>query len=71
MQTEPSAPFDWDKFSNHLEEPDNVHFVQMLQNYQRNLIDIKDEKGFTLLHHAVLCCIPGKVGALIKLVKEF
>ena len=30
----------------------------------------KDEKGFTLLHHAVLKCAPGKVKAVIELVKE-
>ena len=29
-----------------------------------------DEKGFTLLHHAVLKCVPGKVLALIQLAKE-
>ena len=34
------------------------------------IVEQADEKGFTLLHHAVLKCIPGKVKSLIDLAKD-
>ena len=30
----------------------------------------KDDKGFTLLHHAVLKCVPGKVQKLLELARK-
>ena len=34
------------------------------------MVEQADEKGFTLLHHAVLKCTPGKVQTLIDFIKE-
>jgi|TARA_B110000285_G_C14628748_1_gene382420 hypothetical protein len=34
------------------------------------LSEIVDDKGFNLLHHAVLKAVPGKVGMLLDLFKR-
>ena len=72
MPFEETFRFDWANFLSALETPEN----DMLKIYITNcpigirIMDQADEKGFTLLHHAVLKCVPGKVLTLIKLVME-
>ena len=41
-----------------------------IKNCPYEIVKQKDEKGFTLLHHAVLKCIPGKVEKLLQLAKK-
>ena len=41
-----------------------------VKNCPHEIVTQQDEKGFNLLHHAVLKCIPGKIEKLISLAKK-
>ena len=60
--------FDWDAFLPELDEQDNTMLRVQIENSPVPLVSQADERGFTLLHHAVLKCAPGKLGSLIKIV---
>jgi len=46
-----------------------MHLRDKVQPLTR-LVEIVDDKGFNLLHHAVLKGVPGKVGMLLDLFNE-
>lgn len=56
-----------------MEETDDLilqmHLRDKVQPLTR-LVEIVDDKGFNLLHHAVLKGVPGKVGMLLDLFNE-
>ena len=62
--------FDWQLFLAELETKENDMLRVHLSNCPIPIIGQADEKGFNLLHHGVLKCVPGKVLTLIKLVME-
>jgi len=63
--------FDWAIFLPELESMDDEMLaVQIRNNLSIDMTEVADDKGFTLLHHAVLKGVPGKVEALIGLVKK-
>lgn len=64
------AIFDWACFIAELETNENDMIAIYVQRCPFLITEQADEKGFTLLHHAVLKCIPGKVLKLITLAKE-
>jgi hypothetical protein len=41
----------------------------MLKNYQKNITSLVDDKGLTLLHHAVLKGIEGKTKLIIDVAR--
>ena len=53
-----------------LETKENEMLRMQIRNCPLPIVDQADERGFTMMHHAVLKCIPGKVLTLINLVKE-
>jgi len=63
--------FDWNVVLLELENPDNKHLGGVLRRYcsSGDITNIVDEKGFNLLHHAVLKSVPGKVKCLIDFVR--
>ena len=64
-----TATFDWVVFSVQMEEDSNADLSQLVANCPFTITDQADEKGFTLIHHAVLGGVEGKVLALIQLAK--
>ena len=62
--------FDWTLWLAELETKENEMLPTIIRECPLSLTEQKDEKGFNLLHHAVLKCIPGKVQTLITLVQQ-
>lgn len=64
------AASDWSNVLVELETKEN----DLLENYVReqkiDLLRETDEKGFSMLHYAVLKCIPGKVLKVINLAQN-
>ena len=60
-----TSRFDWPLYLSELETKENEMLEIHIKNCPYEIVRQKDEKGFTLLHHAVLKCIPGKVEKLI------
>lgn len=76
MDSTPSAAltqmtFDYNSIVRELEVPENTGLTRQVRFCPIPLCDQADDKGFTLMHHAVISCVPGKVEVLIQLVKEF
>ena len=65
-----SVPFEWPLYLSELETKENEMLEIHIKNCGLDIWRQKDEKGFTLLHHAVLKCIPGKIEKLISLAKK-
>ena len=63
--------YDWAMFLGELESTDNKKLLNQVRQCPFTIVEQTDEKGFTLVHHAVLSCIAGKVQTLINLTKEF
>ena len=62
--------FDWSIFLAELETKENEMLQMHLRSCPFLINEQADEKGFTLIHHAVLKCVPGKVQTLIDLAKS-
>lgn len=58
---------DWSLLLAELEQPDFDLLRQYLRKLQINVLELADENGFTLVHHAVLKGIDGKVKQVISL----
>ena len=57
--------FDLSIFLRELEVPENTNLTRQVRFCPLPLYEQADEKGFTLMHHAVLACVPGKIEVLI------
>ena len=68
--THSSQLFEWASYQVQLESESNKILGAMISSSPHNIIQQTDEKGFTLMHLAVLAGVEGKVLALINLVKE-
>jgi len=44
-----------------LESQTSEMLIQYVKSCSFKLVEVRDEKGFSLLHHAVLKGVPGKV----------
>ena len=69
----PPLNIDWNYVLSELESPDDEQLSSHLKERVNPLIRIQsivDDKGFSLLHHAVLKGIPGKVQVLIDLFNK-
>ncbi len=65
--------YDWDYILEELakeEHTDLLHHLKQGVAPLHRLTDIIDDKGFNLLHHAVLKGMPGKFGILIDLYNQ-
>lgn len=68
--TQMTMEFDWTIFLAELETKEDDLLEMHLRNCPFHINEQADEKGFTLIHHAVLKCIPGKIETLINLAKS-
>lgn len=64
------STFDHMSLVNEMENLNNAGLKKQIERWPGKVIDIRDESGFSVLHHAVLGCVHGKVATLISLVKE-
>ena len=62
--------FDWAAYMVQLETEGHSGLRQLVSTCPFTITDQQDDKGFTLLHHAVLGGVEGKVEALVLLAKE-
>ena len=53
-----------------MESLDNTGMLKQIERWPGKIIEARDEGGFSILHHAVLGCVQGKVAALISYVQE-
>ena len=70
QDTNRAKKFDWPLFLAELETKENEMLEIHVKNCSCEIVTQQDEKGFNLLHHAVLKCIPGKLEKLISLAKK-
>lgn len=55
-----------------MESPDNFILCDILKDLKENkIVDVVDDNGLTLLHHAVLKGVEGKVELLVDFAKNF
>jgi len=62
--------FDFVNFLSELDVEENEGLAALVRNSPFSIIEMVDDNGSTLLHNAVLKCVPGKVEALIGLAKK-
>lgn len=64
-----TSTYNMDNIVGGLESTDHAILEQKLQRVPFSLMSKADDNGFTLLHHAVLAGVKGKVGSMIMLAK--
>lgn len=69
MPKEP-CNFDFPYFLSEVRSLDNSMMEMILMDSNWPICDLRDEQGYTVLHHAVLVAIDGKVEHIIKVAKE-
>lgn len=69
--TAQSSTFDWQLIMTELESTSNEGLTAAVRGSAVKITELADEKGFNLLHHAVLKEVPGKVKALIHLATQY
>lgn len=65
------STFDWQLLMTELESGANEGLAAAVRSSAVKITELADEKGFNLLHHAVLKEVPGKVKALIHLATQY
>lgn len=61
---------DWSLLLAELEQPDFNLLKQYLRKLYINVLELADENGFTLVHHAVLKGNEGKVNQVVELAES-
>ena len=64
-----SVSFDWKPIIASLDCESNHALGQLAESCPLPLVDYRDEKGFSLVHHAAIKNVPGKVEEIIRLAK--
>ena len=58
--------FDWEMAVSELEQESNLLLKNLLRTHNGPVCNLSDEKGMTLLHHAVLKGTPGKTRFILE-----
>lgn len=61
--------FDWEMAISELESEHNLLLKNLLRTHNGPICTLSDEKGMTLLHHAVLKGVPGKTRFILEFSK--
>lgn len=73
MKSDPSVlttkTYDWAMCLIEIESKENSNLPNLVRNCPFTIVEQTDERGFTLMHHAVLSCVVGKVQTLVLLAK--
>ena len=60
----------WKALIDAIENANNTSLVIMIEDMKLRVTQVKDEKGFSLLHHAVIKMKPDKLRVLIEYARN-